>query len=411
MNNKQVFDYKRQIRILFFPDKISGQDSGARSARSTLKSLLELGYIVGVFCSDANNISKNLSEERVTYYHILSKMQANSHFFEPKLLNQFKDILAEFKPDYFFMAGSIQKPAMLARAARKFGIRTIFLFYITDYYCAKTYAGLRTGPCLKCIENSSLEALKNNCVKGNPKLISFFKGAIVRFNLQNEIRKSYKVIGYGDNQIDIYKKLGIEQEKCAKISFQFDTSELDNFQTSDGDYFLILGQPTIEKGWHTLNEILSRCKSSPKIKMIFHNKETEKEAIEKYNLRSFIESGVITTVREVYNRYDILQIIASARAVLIPSYYPTTGEFVLLESLIFGKPILVFDVGVHKNIIIHRSNGMLAKVGDFESFSRNIDDVNTSTDLRLTLSDGARSAAMTLFLDESRLHSLNKIFQ
>ena len=47
---------KIKSRILIFPDLIGGQISGPRSARATLKTLIELGHEVALFCSDADKV-------------------------------------------------------------------------------------------------------------------------------------------------------------------------------------------------------------------------------------------------------------------------------------------------------------------------------------------------------------------
>ena len=206
------------------------------------------------------------------------------------------------------------------------------------------------------------------------------------------------------------EKIGIEESRCQKISLQFDPDELKNFPNNDGDYFLIVGQPIIEKGFHTISKILENCKSDPKIKIIFKDLNEEQKALTDYNLLPFISSGTISTSTGLDDRHDIIKTIANARAIIIPSYYPTTGEFVFIESLLLEKPILVYNVGAHKNYISHRISGMVSDVGDFKSFSKNIDEVNTNTELRLILSKGAKMFIMDMLSDENRRKTLNKLF-
>ena len=411
MNKRQLVKPEKTVKILFFPDKIGGEDSGARSARVTLKTLIELGYDVAIYTADADKIQMYQDFKNILYYKVNSVMRANAHFFEAKLVYQFKNILNDFKPDYFFMAGGIQKPSILAKIARKKGIKNIFLFYITDYYCAKVYAGLKDGPCYKCIDKNSLQALSKKCITGKLKYFNFIKGYLVRILFKNEILKSYRVVGYSDDQINTYKKLGVEYNKCLKISLQFNPNELNNYSTKDGEYFLVLGQPVLEKGWHTLSTIFSMCKTTPNIRIVFKNKDVEEKIIRDFNLTSFKESGMIATDIEVVKREDIINIIANARAIIIPSYYPTTGEFVLIESLILGKPVMLYNVGAHNDFITHRQNGMVANVGDFEKFAKNIDEININPELRMKLSDGSKKLIGKLISDEHRLNSLKKLFQ
>lgn len=406
MNQKK----SNSIRILFVPDRITGEDSGARSARFTVKTLLSLGYKVGIYCKDIETNTNELEGEPSTYFRLTSNMKFYTHYFDPKLLKEAKYIMDNFKPDYVFFAGSMQKPSIIAREARKRAIKTIFLFYITDYYCFKVYAGLKNGPCFLCVEKGSVEAIKNGCIKQSPKLLHYAKGWLSRKRFKEEVINSFRVVGYSDDQLDVYKIYGIREKQCAKIVFQFDPGELNHWSSEDHGYFLLLGQATVEKGWHTLANIFSKCRSDIKIKIVFRDLRTAHEMLKKYGLWNLFENGQIEIVCEVWERKELLTLIAFARGVIIPSYYPTTGEFVLLESLLLGKPVVVFDVGAHKKIISHRVNGMVATVGDFEMFSKNIDEINVNSILRESVSVGAKELAQTIMSVELNKYQLTNLF-
>lgn len=397
-------------KILFFPDLIGGEFSGARSARATLKTLMELGHEVALFSRDAENIVEYKEFENTIFYKINSEMRADSHFYDADLEKSFCKILLEFCPDYFFMLGNIQKPAILARIARMRNVKNIFLFYINDYYCAKVYAGLESGPCFKCLDNSSINALSNGCIKGEFRYVEFLKKLLVRKRLQTEILKSHMVVGYSKDQLSIYKKLGVGEAKCKKISLQFDPDELQDHPNSDGDYFIILGQPIIEKGFHVIQKILSSCKSTPKVKIVFKDAQEKSRAIQEYGLIPLIESGIITISVGLDNREDIIEVMANARAVIIPSYYPSTGEFVLIEAMLLEKPVLVFNVGAHKDFISHRINGMVSEVGDFSGFAKNIDEINADSELRNRLSKGGKEFIMNILSKENRLETMRELF-
>jgi len=74
----------------------------------------------------------------------------------------------------------------------------------------------------------------------------------------------------------------------------------------------------------------------------------------------------------------------------VPSYYPTTGEFVLLESLGMGKAIIAFNSGVHHEILQHKKNAMVSNIGDLNDFASNIIEVSNNKVLRSSLSKGAQ---------------------
>ena len=73
----------------------------------------------------------------------------------------------------------------------------------------------------------------------------------------------------------------------------------------------------------------------------------------------------------------------------MPSYYPTTGEFVLLESLGMGKPIIAFNSGIHGEVLQHKVNAMVSSTGDLEDYASNIIEVSNNKVLRSSLSKGA----------------------
>jgi glycosyltransferase involved in cell wall biosynthesis len=195
-----------------------------------------------------------------------------------------------------------------------------------------------------------------------------------------------------------------------KINFQFDSTELDSVICNDGEYFLLYGQSSVEKGWHTLEKIIPLLRTKIKIKMIFSNEKTKTEMLIKFGLEKYVLEGIIETECNINKREDILSRVANCKAVLIPSYYPTTGEFVLLESLILGKPVLVFNAGVHNDIIKHEVNGMIANVGNFEKFANNVDLINTQPALRKIISKNAKNTAQVIFASNNNEESIKRLF-
>lgn len=396
-------------RILFIPDTINGEDSGAHSARAMLNNLQTLGYSVGVYSTDANLRALPDVKKAGALFSIPTAQRWYEFIFSPVLQSHFAYVLNVFKPDYVLFAGSIQKPPVLAREARKRGIKTVYLFYINDFFCHINYAGTKFGPCNKCNPGWYLPALTQRCIRPW-QFPHWVKGSLTRYLLAREIRRSYRVLGYGNEQIDSYRRFKVPEEKLSIIGFQFDPSDLKSIKVSDGGYFLLTGQPIVQKGWHLLAQIFTNLSMDVKVKISITDEKKAKVYIKKYGLQKFIDNGTISIVSQLFNRSDYISVVASARGVLLPSYYSTTGEFVLQESMYLGKPVHVFNVGVHKDILTDRHDALVSNIGDTYDFASKINEINLDESKRLSIGANAMITSQK-FYSSPQSNLLDAVFK
>lgn len=106
-----------------------------------------------------------------------------------------------------------------------------------------------------------------------------------------------------------------------------------------------------------------------------------------------------------------LELIAASRGVINPSIWATTTEFVLLEVLGLSKAIITFDVGIHKEVIKNRVNGICVKAGDFKAMGDEINNLNADAELEAHIATGARRLFHQLTDASSFSNILTKIFQ
>jgi glycosyltransferase involved in cell wall biosynthesis len=145
----------------------------------------------------------------------------------------------------------------------------------------------------------------------------------------------------------------------------------------------------MEKGGHLLKEIIS---NTPDLKLIipFNTDDAASNAITKFDLGEMISSGRIE-IRTGLTWYEGAgKLVAESRGVLIPSVWPTTTEYVLLESLGLGKAVVAFDVGIHKDLIVSGKNGLLAPLGDTEKIALNMVKLASDDNLAAEIRSGAR---------------------
>ena len=141
------------------------------------------------------------------------------------------------------------------------------------------------------------------------------------------------------------------------------------------------------------------------------DKNQAKDFIENNGLNEYVKSGIIEIILYLKTHREVLDVIAKSRGVLVPSYYATTGEFYLVEALGLGKPVIVFDAGIHGEIIKNGENGMISRVGDLDNFYKNIQKVHDSDDLYKRLSQGATTLFRTLLSLSKFKNSMNKYFK
>lgn len=253
-----------------------------------------------------------------------------------------------------------------------------------------------------------MPALLNGCVD-KKKVHIWLKNELIRKKIRADLMKAYKVLVYGKSQISLYEEYGIKKLKIKKIGFQFDPSDMNDINVTDDNYFALTGQSIVQKGWHLLSEILNRIKTNPKIKISITNQSQADIIIDKFNLRKYINNGIIEIVTCLNNRKEYLDFMSRARAIIIPTYYYTTGEFVLQESMFLSKPVIVFSVGVHSDFLIHRYNAMMSEIGDLEGFANSIDEINLDINLRRLISNNIKNTSMSLYSKDA-INQLNSIF-
>jgi glycosyltransferase involved in cell wall biosynthesis len=207
--------------------------------------------------------------------------------------------------------------------------------------------------------------------------------------LKQELLLGDVVMGSSQSQLTLYERYGINPEAIVQCPLFFDAERLKNLKSKTGDYFVYYGQTRMEKGGHLLKEIIS---NTPDLKLIipFNTDDAASNAITKFDLGEMISSGRIE-IRTGLTWYEGAgKLVAESRGVLIPSVWPTTTEYVLLESLGLGKAVVAFDVGIHKDLIVSGKNGLLAPLGDTEKIALNMVKLASDDNLAAEIRSGAR---------------------
>ena len=379
---------ENQNRVLLIPDAYSGNQSGAIVTQVAKKLLLENGNEVSIFSIDINE-SKIENDGTKLFHRTAYNGLANWN--EKKYRIEFTQVLEQSNATVIFTLGSItNKNLCYLEIAKERGLKVISKIFMQDFFCTKVYANNSEGPCTKCLDHNYLEAFKNKCIIEKP--IDYLKTAnaiLIRKRLGKILPLIDYVITSTDEQIGFYRKFGIPKEKCIKTPLYFDKQRLKNIVPQMGDYYVCIAQNRVEKGFQYLSKILSYCDTSINVIAAYNNSEQAKIAIERNGFQQYIDRGMLEIKFDLRWETGLAELVANSRGVIIPSIWPTTTEFGLLEALGYKKPVFCFDVGIHHEKIMNGINGFVAPIGDCKTMAMQLMKLKTDDQLYLTVSEKA----------------------
>ena len=377
------------MKILFVPDSLWGDSSGHRSSQYLIKAFSSIGVDIAVYAPMLNYTKEqhNIIKKNHCKFYPRTEYSYSQQVFRQKIYSEFEYIVNEYKPNFVFYVGTIKNKISIDFCIKN-NIKYLYLPLTTEYYCIKTFAGLESGPCYGCSQGSFISPFLKKCLPSDYKLTSYVKDKSIEAISKKRITNAYKVVGYSYDQLNVLECFGVNRGKTLKLPIFFDPNSADGIETSTGDRFIILGQFLTAKGWHLIPEIIKKTKGV-RYKVIIKKNDFDK-FIKGNNLELYVKSGVLKVVDFLKTHQLLLNEVAHSKGVLIPSYYPTTGEFTMLESLMFCKPVVVFDSGIHREIFIDKKNGMIAKVGDLKGYCKKIEELNNNEKLYRKVSSGAR---------------------
>jgi len=138
----------------------------------------------------------------------------------------------------------------------------------------------------------------------------------------------------------------------------------------------------------------------------FSSTSPPEDLLQKSGLKKFADQGQLKIITGMSFKGGVGKLVADSRGVLIPSIWPTTTEYTLLESLGLGKPVVCFSVGIHAEVIRTGENGLLADIGDIAMYIKQIKALRSDSDQYTRISKGARE----LFHHLTNLERLSSSF-
>lgn len=382
-------------KLLIVPDAFFGDDSGAIAARRAAQLWQDLGCKVSVYAK-WDKTSEMVPPKDIRIIDRLP-FRGTNHLYGGEEVRAFEQVLDEEHPTHVFFLGVVySKPVGFFRLCQQRKIHMIGFWWIQDFFCTRGYATLGDGPCLRCIDGNYLHSFIHQCSYTNRvNLVRLAANAVSRMLLKPHFQACDAVLGSTEEQLNLYHRFGVRREKLIQCPLFFDKERVSGHVPTRGHYIVCYGQSRIEKGAHYLKDVISRC---PGVEFVFPfvTEASAQEAIVSFGLEELVQQGSIKVVMGMIWRTGVNKIVADSGGILNLSVWPTTTEYTFLEGLGLAKPLFVFDVGIHNEVIRHGENGMMAKLGDVEAVSDHIKQLVSDDELYKRVSAGALALFNTL---------------
>lgn len=395
---------KKSRRCLLVCDAFVEKGSGAAAARVASRCLASLGFEILVY-GGLGRYSSIADNDTSFNFVKQPDFRVIQHLFPGRILNEFNALFLAFDPTLVFVLGSAySKPIGILETISRSTARTIYMPWNQDFYCAKSYGFQDSQPCEKCLSGDYSQALRENCV-GRAAALS---GAINRTRLKKRLQQFDRVLCSSITQRNALSRyLNRPIDDITIFPLFFDSSISDGLVSEDGDYFIYYSQAIEAKGWNLIVGILEKC---PTIRFLLCPAGSREDILRRTpKLQSLLDGRRVSFVSGCSWDTGLGTLVAKSRAVLIPSVWPTTTEYVLLEALSLGKPVVAFDIGVHHDVLSNRKNAMLVQRGDIDAYSDAIIEIDQISELRANISDGAKVAFTSLVDIELSMNILAEV--
>lgn len=283
-----------------------------------------------------------------------------------------RKVLDDFGPDVVHLNNfNFQLTPSIIFEIKKYekqtGNRVRILFTAHDYQlvcpnhmmrCPKTETN-----CQKCIDGAYLNCIKGSCIHGS-KVKSILGAA------EGYFYRVFKAYNHIDTVICpsrfIQEKLERHPQLKGKTVLMYNfvtTNKINVEDVKKEDYVVYFGRYSKEKGIETL---VQACKQLPHIKFVFAGKGPLEELV---NEIPNVENRGFLGGEELEN------LIKNARFSIYPSEWYENCPFSVMESILYGTPVLGADIGGIPELIDDGVTGELFESGNVQQLVEKIEKI------------------------------------
>lgn len=289
---------------------------------------------------------------------------------------QVRKVLDDFNPDVCHINNfNFQLTPSIILEIRKYEtetgnkVRVIFTAHDSQLVCPNHLMQnpLTGKPCTKCLGGHYINCIKGKCIHGSTA--KSLIGSLEAWYWNS--RKTYKEI---DAVISpskfLSEKLGTNQilKDQMHVLHNFVDRANDDVKNQKEDYILFFGRYSYEKGIGTLLKVVDEL---PEVQFVFAGNGPLVDEVNKR--KNIINKGFLSGS-------ELQQTIASARLTVIPSECFENCPFTVMESQMYGTPVLGSDLGGIPELIQVGRTGELFESGNVLELKRKIIEVYSKSD-------------------------------
>ncbi len=241
-------------------------------------------------------------------------------------------------------------PAVL-RAGRRGGAATVITLHNYRLMCLPANLLRGDRPCEDCLGHVPWRGVVHRCYRGSVAGSAAVAASVTLHRGIGTFDSVSRYLAVSNFVRDRHIDAGIAP---GAIGVKPNFTPPARIRRGAGDYFLFLGRIAHEKGVDTL---ISAWRSSPKARLLIAG-----DGPEAPKLRSEAPPGV--SFLGAVAAEEVPDLLASARAVLIPSRWYEAAPRVITEAYAAGVPVIASDVGALPEAVESGKTGYLATVDD-----------------------------------------------
>jgi glycosyltransferase involved in cell wall biosynthesis len=300
--------------------------------------------------------------------------------FNPKSRRDLKRIIEKEKPDIALLHNlfPIISPSIIPFLKRK----KIKVFQVVHNYRLLCPIGLcyhKGEICEKCTgKGREWNCVKNRCNGGLMSSFSYFLRTFItrKSGYYNHVDSFLALTNFQKNKL-IANGFDANKIKVLPNSFQTNQKNVRCLQEVDGTAIGFIGRLTFEKGFFDFIEV---AKKMPEQQFIVAGDNSKIENIPTNELPQNITFLGLLSANQVPEFYSRCKVI------LFLSKWYEGFPMILLESMSYGVPVIVYNLAAMPDIIENEKEGFVVEMGDFETIVEKVNLLFQDKDLYQKLS-------------------------